>query len=254
MKIFKDEILKFYNKLVAGEKFSVSRYGDGEMIALRGDTITSGAGEWNTNGPDPRYQKSRRLLYESFTFKDPNYYVGIVCPCCQGQRNFMNMVRDSDQSHENLTYANLFVNGNYKFFLENYVPLFKEREIVLVANKISKVEDLPFKISEFYGIEYNGWIENISLVDELQRNDKDKLYLLACGPLGKILAYKLWQNNKNNTYLDVGSTLHPWLGSDKNIRGYYGAFDNFFGKKITNYPDHVIRNYSDKMCVWGAYE
>ena len=237
MKLFNDEIKKFYTMLYARENFSVARYGDGEMLALRGVRITSGAGEWVTNGSDLRYEIARRLLYESFTFKDPNYYVGIVCPCCQGQGNFMNMVNVSGQKDENLTYANLFVNSNYKYFLEKFIPVFKQREkeIILVANKVSKIENLPFTVSEFHGIEYNGWIENLSLIDELQREDSGKLYLLACGPLGKILSYKLWQNNKNNTYLDIGSCLHPWLQSDINIRGYYQT-DSF---------------HSNLTCTWG---
>ena len=254
MKDFNLEIQKFYAKLDSGVNFSVARYGDGEMIALRGDTIASGVGEWNTNGTDPRYEIARRLLYESLTFKDPNYYVGVVCPCCQGQHNFMNMVRVSGQQDENLTYANLFVNSNYKYFLEKFIPTFKDRDVVLVANKVSKIQNLPFNVSEFHGIEYNGWIENLSLVEELQRQDSGKLYLLACGPLGKILSYKLWQNNKNNTYLDIGSCLHPWLESDRNIRGYYGAFNEYFGKKVTDYPDHVIKQFSNLICNWGIYE
>jgi hypothetical protein len=253
-KLFTTEIIKFYNKLLNNEKFAIARYGDGEMIAMRGQTITSGAGEWNTNGTDPRYQIARNYLHESFTFKDDDYYVGIVCPCCQGQQNFMNMVKGSGQDMDHLTYANLFVNGNYKYFLENFIPFFKDKEIVLVANEVSKIEALPFSV-EFYPVKYNAWIENINIIEELKsRNDSNKIYLLACGPLGKILSYKLWQHNKNNTYLDVGSTLHPWLESDKNIRGYYGAFDDFFKKKVTNYPSHVIKQYSDKICIWGNYE
>jgi hypothetical protein len=39
----------------------------------------------------------------------------------------------------------------------------------------------------------------------------------------------------NSSCLDIGSTLHPWLGSDINIRGYYqqGSF------------------HSNLTCTWG---
>ena len=62
MKMFDLEIKKFYNKLVTGENFSLARFGDGEMISLRGETIASGYGEWNTNGTDPAYAVARTLL------------------------------------------------------------------------------------------------------------------------------------------------------------------------------------------------
>jgi hypothetical protein len=36
--------------------------------------------------------------------------------------------------------------------------------------------------------------------------------------LGNMLAAKMWKYNKNNIYLDIGSTLNPWLVG--NNRGY----------------------------------
>ena len=234
MKLFHEEIVKFYEKLKNGENFSIARYGDGEMIAMRGETISSGYGEWNTNGTDPRYSIARDYLATSFKFKDPGYYVGIVCPCCQGMDNFNKMKSESGQEDSQLTYANIFVNSNYGFFVQNFIPLFREKRVILVANKNSKVQNLPFG-GEFIGVEYDAWVKNIDLVEQLEKaNIQNTLFLFACGPLGKILAQRLWANNKNNTYLDIGSTLHPWLESDINIRGYY-TNDPFWKSKVCNW-------------------
>lgn len=220
--------------LKSDKKFSIARYGDGEMIAMRGETISSGYGEWNTNGEDPRYSIAREYLETSFKFKDPGYYVGIVCPCCQGMDNFNKMKQESGQEDSQLTYANIFVNSNYEFFVQNFIPLFTNKQVVLVANKTSQVQNLPFS-GGFIPVEYDAWVKNLDLVDILERsNTTDKLYLFACGPLGKILAQRLWAVNKNNTYLDIGSTLHPWLRSDINIRGYYTT-DPFWKTKICNW-------------------
>lgn len=235
MKLFSEEIEKFYLMLHDRQNFALARYGDGEMMAMRGETIASGYGEWNTNGADPRYEVARRLLYNSFTYIDPKYYVGIVCPCCQGDENFYNMKAVSCQFEENLTYANVFVNSNYGFFIEKFIPLFQNRDIVLVAHESSQVQNLPFS-GEFYPVKYNAWIENVTLIEEIKtRNFRNKLFLFACGPLGKILAQQLWHHNKENSYLDVGSTLHPWLQSDRNIRGYYQTDDVFYKTKICNW-------------------
>ena len=235
MKLFREEIVRFYNKLENKQNFAISRFGDGEMIALRGETIASGYGEWMTNGPEPQYQIARNLLYKSFTYKDPNYYVGIVCPCCQGMDNFNNMIATSGQSEEALTYANIFVNSNYSYFLEKYIPLFSQREIVLVANSKSNFANLPFACTSI-GVGYNAWVTDLAVIDYIKnQNFKNKIFLFACGPLGKILTQTLWEFDKDNTYLDIGSTLHPWLGSDINIRGYYqqGSF------------------HSNLTCTWG---
>jgi hypothetical protein len=238
MKLFQNEIQKFHNKLISNEKFSLARFGDGEMIALRGETIASGYGEWLTNGPGPAYDVARTLLHKSLTFQDPNYYVGIVCPCCQGMINFNNMKEISGQKEEALTYANIFVNSNYKYFKENYIEYFKNKKIILVANETSRrhLDNLPFAVQEFVGVSYNAWIKDLILVNVLKSYKlHDYIFLFACGPLGKILACELWEDNKNNTYLDIGSTLHPWLLSDINIRGYYQ--ENSFHSNLT--------------CTWG---
>jgi hypothetical protein len=231
-KPFSEEIKKFHKKLVDGENFSIARFGDGEMMALRGETVVSGCGEWNTNGVDPRYHDARILLNAAYTYQDPGYYVGIVCPCCQGQENFKKMKYGSGQPESNLTYANLFVNTNYPFFLNQFIPEFQKRKIVLVANETSRLDRLPFT-GRFVSVKYNAWIENQDLVNWDISGERDIVFLFACGPLGKILAQQWWSQNKNNTYLDIGSTLYPWLGSDLNIRTYYQ------------------QGWSGNPCYWG---
>lgn len=235
MKLFTDEIKKFHAKLLSGENFSLARFGDGEMIALRKEIVNSGYGEWTTYGPEMQYELSRKLLLDSFTHKSPGYYVGIVCPCCQGQANFENMKSISGQSEDTLTFANIFVNSNYRYYVENFIPQFQKRDVILVANETSNIKSLPFN-PRFIGVGYNAWVQDLGVIDYLKSiKTKDIIYLFACGPLGKILAHELWVNNKSNTYLDIGSTLHPWLGSDINIRGYYqeGSF------------------HSSLICTWG---
>jgi hypothetical protein len=236
MKDFKNEIHRFLELLQSNKHFALARFGDGEMIALRKETIASGYGEWMTNGPEPQYEIARSLLSKSFTYRDPNYYVEIVCPCCQGQANFQNMKDVSGQPEENLTFANIFVNSNYKFFVDNFIPEFKKKDIVVIANSKSQVDNLPFPCT-FIGVGYNAWVTDLAVIDYIKNmQSTNKIFLFACGPLGKILTQSLWEDNQNNTYLDIGSTLHPWLGSDINIRGYYqaGSF------------------HSNLVCTWGS--
>lgn len=227
MKNFSTEIEIMFKRLKSGKNFSFSKYADGEWSTLSGNTINNGEFDFNPERGDPVQE-----LMESFTFKDNDYYVGISCPCCQGLNHNI-MKKTSQQQEDNLTFANLFVNNNYKFFTKNFVPEFSNHKIHLVANKRSKIENLPFEIEEFYPVGFSAWVNDYSLVEEIMaKNLKEKLFLFCCGPFGNILAHKLWESNKNNTYMDIGSTLNPWLQSEAFVRGYFSG------------PN------SEKICVW----
>jgi len=92
----------------------------------------------------------------------------------------------------------------------------------LVTHKNTNLENLPFKVEKFYPIDYNAWIVNKDLPYQiLEQNLKDKLFLFAAGSFANILVHKLWSNNKNNTYLDVGSTLNIWTKVELLNRDYY---------------------------------
>lgn len=237
MKYFNLEIEKFYNKLVFKEKFAFSKYADGEWMAINKVKMPSGNGEWVMyQDEDPRYEKSRQLLVDSFLFRDPDYYIGISCPCCQGIEHYK-MKEFSGQDEEQLTFANLFVNANYNYFIDKFIPEFSNHSIVLIANKQSRLMNLPFEIDRFYPIDYNAWILDMYLINNLiNQNYKNKLFLFSCGPLGNILAHKLWESNKNNTYLDIGSTLDRWLGND------------YMNKRLYAIDD---KSCSERICIWG---
>ena len=230
-KIFNEEILKLFTKLKNREKFSFSKFADGEWMMMRNIPLNNN--EFNYTMEDEFYKNK---LIESFKFKDCNYFVGVSCPCCQGNHHY-DMINYSEQNQSNLTYANIFVNSNYAFYNDNFIEEYKNWDIHLVANKNSIVENLPFKVEKFYPVENTAWKYNYNLIDEIKQNNlKDKLFLFACGPFGNILAHQLWENNKNNTYIDIGSTLNPWLQSEGFKRDYYNNENS---------------NYAKKTCVWG---
>ena len=163
--------------------------------------------------------------------------MGIGCTCCMGNA-FYEMKELSKQDEEQLTFANLWVNGNYKHYLDNIVPLYNQYELVLVCNKKASLEKLPFKVSKDFRIGTNAWKNDYDIVREMQRYiaGKEKLLILfAAGPFGNILAYHLHEINTENTYLDIGSTLDPFLfdGELGKTRGYLKGLSTL-----------------NKMCVW----
>jgi hypothetical protein len=229
-KIFNKEIIILFERLKSRKPFSFSKFADGEWFMIRNMPINNN--EFNYTKEDEFY---RNKLIDSFKFKDDGYYVGISCPCCQGIEH-SNMLNFSEQAIENLTFANIFVNSNYAFYLDNFINEYKNWDIHLIANKNSKIDNLPFKVEKFYPVENTAWKKNYQLIEEIKLNDyNNKLFLFACGPFGNMLAHQLWETNKKNTYLDIGSTLNPWLQSEGFKRDYYTG--NSF--------------YKDRICVWG---
>lgn len=215
MKDYKKEIEVFYNKLLSNEKFALSKFADGEWGAIKGTYFFPANGEWEANGDNPLFQIVRKELIESLQYKDPNYYVAI-CPC------YKEAIEFSGQDESNITYANIFVNSNYNFYKKHYIELYKERDIHLVTHRNTDLTNLPFRVEKFYPIDYNAWVVNRDLPEEILESDpKDKLFLFAAGSFANILSHKLWKHNKNNTYLDIGSTLNIWTKVERLQRDYY---------------------------------
>lgn len=228
-KIFSEEFHKLFQRYKSGKNFAFSKYGDGEWEVICNRYLNNGEFWFNQNTPEI----SRKLLVDSFNYVDSNYYVGLGCPCCIRERA-KEMQDSCPSSEENVTFANIFVNSNYKLYKEFFIPEFSKRDIWLVCNRQSKVSNLPFKPEKIFFVDRNAWVNDIELIGEILRLQPNNKSLLFCtGPFGNILSYMLHRNNSNNTYLDIGSTLNPWLESEGFKRDYY-----------------TTGQFKDRTCIW----
>lgn len=227
MKTFKGDFDKFVTMIKNDEHFALSRWGDGELTILEDkpiDLLWKGDGEFKYDPNDPVRQKMREILMNSYTYKSKNYFIGVACQCCVGKDKFDYMRKLSSQPEENLTWANIFVNSNYQYFLSEFLPALKDKKIILIANKNGNIKNLPFKLEQYIPIGTDAWINNYPISQHIQQeigefNGSDYVYLIAAGPFANILTYELWKYDKNNTYIDIGSTLDKILGL-KVTRGY----------------------------------
>jgi len=225
MKVFEDDIKHMLARLQNHEYFSFSKYADGEYAVLRNTKITN-CDNWVFDPVSRQYE--RQLLLESFQYNHDNYHVGISCPCCQPKVD-VEWMRDNVKT-KNVTWANLFVNNNYRFFRENFFSTFNDwpGRVILISNEAGVNKKLPFKCNIFYPISIEGWLEpNLSKTIKTSKNlateKNDQLFLFSGGPLGNILAHLLHIENQNNTYIDIGSTVNPWITG--NNRGYLNGVD-----------------------------
>jgi hypothetical protein len=230
---FRGDCEFIFNKLRNKDNFSFSKFADGEFLILINQKITNIDG-W-TFDPEKDYY-SRELLIQSFLNEDKDYYVGISCPCCQPYPH-VKWMRDQ-LKNKNVTWANLFVNSNHDFFVENYIKEFKEWKVNLISNEKAKVENLPFELETFTPIGIQAWKDQLNLIsvlEDLVKSVNNQLFLFCAGPFGNILAHKLQLANRNNTYLDIGSTLNGYILDNPN-RDY-----------LTNKNKESFKN---KICIW----
>ena len=242
MKDFKTDFAKFENMIKNHEPFAISRNNDGEMIILFNEFIDI---RQKMNGEfvyDPKQQQHafyREKLLESAQHKGDNYYVGIACRCCVGDEKHERLKKLTGLDDDHLTWGNIFVNSNYPLYVERILPQFVNYRIVMVVNQKANTNLLPFSSSivKTFRVGTNAWMSDYSLVEELKKyiednNVENHLFLFAAGPFTNILTLEAYKSSKNNTYLDVGSTLDSMMGLGK-TRGYLNGAPTL-----------------QKICVW----
>jgi hypothetical protein len=241
MKNFKSDFTFFLNKIERQENFSLSRWGDGEMCILQNtsiDLLSKGNGEFDNKPDDDAYDKSRQLMNEAFTFQDSTYYIGIGCRCCIGEQKFEKMKTLSQQSIENLTWANIFVNSNYRLFCEQFIPALQKRNNVLISHRDAVIDqNFPLRVKSHFKVSPNAWVNSIDTIDQIKRyiadnNLKNVVFLFAAGPFANLAVYELHKFNRDNTYLDVGS-----------------VFDKMLNLKVTR--RYLLNGPTlNKTCIW----
>lgn len=206
-KKFSEHFDYFKNKILNNEHFALARYADGEKIVLDRINITEQhtIDKWKY---DNNHIFSDDLL-ESTKHREENYFYGICCSCCDSTGE--SYYRDLMKNH-NITFSNIFVNKNYNNFV-NFIKNI-DNEVVLIANKECMKADYPFNVIKKIPIENNciQWYEEnkeviIKVLKQIAKNYNNKLFLISAGPLSEIIIHNLYNENKNNIYIDVGSSI-----------------------------------------------
>ena len=129
------------------------------------------------------------------------------------------------------------INGNYSRFINEMLPLFTQRDIVLVANENSKLDKLPFAVKKFFSIGTNCMVNDFDLPEKIsewikENNISNHLFLFSAASLSNFLCYDLFKNHDNNQYMDIGSSLGPllqlegWKSSRTYLLAYWGNVDH----------------------------
>lgn len=255
MKDFKKEFIKFKQKLEKNEPFAFSRFSDGEIFIMQNKRVTLSSNFYitgdkagkNIYGPEERkefipgqHDMYRNKLIESFNHKQEGYYKGIP------SKRDIHIKFETNKDEEDLTFANLFINANYKNFIEEIVEkVFPNKKIVYVVNKRADLGGLPFSVNKDFRIGSNCMINDYNLIDIIpkwieENNVENHVFLFSAASLSNFLIYECYRRFPNNVYLDIGSSLNPYLGDDMKsclhtrdyLRTYWLGEKNFYGNMI----------------------
>lgn len=257
-KNFRQHFSLFYRKFLNKENFAFSRFSDGEMFILQnkelklddgiiqiGDKVQAGPyqrADFKHFNPHEHSFYQEKLI-EAFKHRQPNYYKGISCSCCVGKENFNWQVELHGGDDDSLTWANLWVNGNYPLFIMHILPMFYNRDCVFIGNEDADISNFPFFVKDFR-VGYNAMVNDYHKIDDIlnwirTNHIENHLFLFSASTFSNLAIYELYKEFPNNSYVDIGTCLAPMMRMPTQ-RSYLQGFWNY-----THSPD------LERLCIWN---
>ena len=262
MKTFKGDFEKIKKHLKENINFSFTRFSDGELFVLQNKRLElnedhyiigdqRGGGWYNKEEQKTfipgEHEFYRKKLEECLQCKEPKFYRGICTSPDVDNQTYQWMVDLSGGDIETLTWSNLLINGNYEKFLNEIVPLFKSKKIIIVLNESANITKLPFNIVKDFRVGTNSFINDYPLIETIknyiiENKIEDYLFLVSAASFSNLLIHELHLLSNKNTYLEIGSTLNPIMEMEgwKGSRGYLREY--WLGQS---------RHYLNMDCTWN---
>ena len=220
----KNHFLHILDKIRNNEHFGLIRPSDGEYLVMTNTTLTN-IDNWTFNHGDILCKQ----LQESIKINIPNLFIGIQCNSCPYCSNDVHKYTISELTipKEQLTYATIFCNGNWRDFID-FLRNYQKGFYVITPGTNNPPE---FNIKGRYIIDQylvNKWNnlyeqETQNILDFI-KDKQNELICFSAGPLSKILIPKCMELNPYNIYLDVGSTLDIFLKGHMYARSYVDEY------------------------------
>lgn len=218
----------FIEKLGKKEPFAIIRPADGEYLVMV-DTHFTNCDDWTFNGGS---LKDELISIGSITNTLNNFFVGIPCKACQGEKMVNYFKTTLNLTDKNTTYANIFCNKNWlpftSFLISTKLPLYyigPGQEKTDKLNVLDRFTIDPYLVNnwdsrkDMFRQELTNWIESNS-------STTPSIFIFSAGPISKIIIPYLYSIYPLNQYLDVGSSLDIFLKGQSN-RGYIHQDDTY---------------------------
>lgn len=242
-KDFEMEFYNMWNKILTQKSLAFARYADGEVCLMRGIKIGKTAAAYTMDNwccEEDGISLLGKDLKDTLYHTEPEWYYAISCVCCDpnGHEWLMNNIK---HSVSNITYSNLWINSNYKKFISNVFKL--NEPVFLIANKEGLYNRYPWNVLGYYPIEddcINYWKNNkiqlINDVKDIALNNVNRLFFISAGPMSELIIHHMWEANKRNRYIDVGSSIDEFVKNRK-TRPYMIEGSIYSKRKCTLFGD-----------------
>ena len=144
---------------------------------------------------------------------------------------------------DDLTWANLWVNGNYPTFISWVLPEFYSKDVVMICHKDANLDRLPFVVKDFR-VGYNAMVNDLNVIDDIdnwitENKIEGHVFLFSASSFTNLAIHKLFQKHPNNTFIDIGTCLTPMMDMPTE-RDY-----------LSRYWKYVGGGDLQKICIWN---
>lgn len=171
------------------------------------------------------HQHFRNALVASAEYRSDNYYKGIPASHNDAVEDRDYMIHLNDGNLTRLTFADLFLNQNYRKFLNDVVPLFTKYQDVSVLGNFRmqpQLHNMNWKhisIPDNFIANYNSIFNEV--IDQLESLPENSLLLLSASSLSNTVGMRLSFIRPDITCIDIGTTMHGVMGLGGRSRAYH---------------------------------
>lgn len=253
-----NDIKRIQNFIIRSTPFVFIRFSDGETevlqnrelkldregIIFRGKKINHIHPEFDKKHYEPKkHSLIRDDLMASLVYYKTRYIKGIPSSHNMNTNDQGYYIKIINDINNNITFADLLVNSNYRFFLKKIIPLImSQKNKFLIGNhRCSNKAEILFKgfcpIQDNFFANYT-YVKSIckEFIDGLP---KSSVVLASCSSLANILGHYVALNREDITFLDVGSSINHLIGLKSGTRVYH---DYVFGPKSLRATRQLIKH------------
>lgn len=210
----------FLKKLADKEPFSVIRPGDGEYFIMQNEKLHT-QDKWD-------YQPGGSLQHDLLNVKNSivdqkDLFVGIPCKGCHGENVVEWYKRTWGIKDDQLTYATIFCNKNWKAFTNYFTstqhPFYYIGPGDQLSSKINIIEQFPVdsQLVDHWDKEKTRFVMKLThWIGEKVKEGEVSTFLFSAGPITKIVIPLLHAMYPGNQFLDVGSSLDYYTKKTSN--------------------------------------
>lgn len=193
-------------KIETKTPFAFSRWGDGEWLNIRKSPGKNCDGNFYYHDLGDELKKIVEVRQD--------YYLG-----AQDYKRFKLLSDVEKFPNQDWIDADVFHKASMENQLDSFIDVLQVANVVYIGNETHR--NLNF-INKFIEIPYaNVWKHKDRLLELLisSMDKNNKVYLFSAGMATNVFIHEMWDANKKNTLIDVGSVFDPYVG--RRTRSYH---------------------------------